>query len=118
MAITAWSAKVVTSSICLSENGRTEVRPKVMTPIGDPSRRSGTPRRVCQGKPPIFWPPDTCIQDRLERQEHERFCVQARRARTPFLCRFQLGDVARFEVVSFAPRSTYRCRVRFTKSGG
>src|SRR5215831_2345515 len=44
-----------TSSICLSVNGRTEFRPKAITPIGDPSRRSGTPRTV--RKPPIFWPP-------------------------------------------------------------
>ena len=46
IAITAWSAKVVTSSICLSVKGRTEFRPKAITPIGDPSRRSGTPRSV------------------------------------------------------------------------
>jgi|SRR6516162_862253 len=51
IAITAWSAKVVTSSICLLVNGRTEFRPKAMTPIGDPSRRSGTPRSV--RKPPL-----------------------------------------------------------------
>ena len=53
MAITAWSAKVVTSSICLSVKGRTEFRPRAMTPIGDPSRRRGTPRSV--RNPPTFW---------------------------------------------------------------
>ena len=46
IAITAWSAKVSASSICLSVKGRTDFRPKVMAPIGDPSRRSGTPRSV------------------------------------------------------------------------
>ena len=35
IAITAWSAKVVTSSICLSVNGCTVLRCKTMTPIGD-----------------------------------------------------------------------------------
>ena len=34
MAITAWSAKVVTSSICLSVNGRTSARSNDQTPIG------------------------------------------------------------------------------------
>ena len=43
IAITAWSAKVVTSSICLSVKGHTEVRPRPKTPIGVPSRSSGTP---------------------------------------------------------------------------
>ena len=33
IAIAAWSAKVVTSSICLSVNGRTSVRVNVSTPI-------------------------------------------------------------------------------------
>ena len=42
IAITAWSAKVVTSSICLSVNGRTVLRCNTMTPIGMPSRNSGT----------------------------------------------------------------------------
>ena len=53
MAMTAWSAKFVTSSICLSVNGRIE-----LSCTGDdadrrvPSRSSGTPRSVRQ--PPIF----------------------------------------------------------------
>src|SRR5262249_42267901 len=46
MAITAWSAKVETSSICLSVNGRTEARLKTITPTGFPSRSSGTPSIV------------------------------------------------------------------------
>ena len=46
IAITAWSAKVVSSSICLSVNGLTSVRCKPMAPIGMPSRRSGTPNKV------------------------------------------------------------------------
>ena len=43
IAITAWSAKVSTSSICLSVNGRGSVRITTRTPIGIPSRSSGTP---------------------------------------------------------------------------
>ena len=46
IAITAWSAKVVTSSICLSVNGATVVRISTMTPIGLPSRSSGMPSTV------------------------------------------------------------------------
>ena len=46
MAITAWSANVETSSICLSVNGRTVVLTKLNTPIGTPSRISGTPKMV------------------------------------------------------------------------
>ena len=46
IAITAWSAKVVTSSICLSVNGRTVRRVSTITPIGIPSRSSGTPSTV------------------------------------------------------------------------
>src|SRR5262249_45827329 len=46
MAIAAWSAKVVTSSTCLSENGCTSERDKVSTPIGMPSRNIGTARTV------------------------------------------------------------------------
>src|SRR5260370_41004057 len=34
IAITAWSAKVVTSSICLSVNGSTVLRVKTSTPVG------------------------------------------------------------------------------------
>ena len=44
IAITAWSAKVVTSSICLSVNGtHLLARHRMITPIGVPSRSSGTP---------------------------------------------------------------------------
>jgi hypothetical protein len=46
IAITAWSAKVVTSSICLSVNGSTVLRVKTSTPVGVPSRSIGTPRTV------------------------------------------------------------------------
>src|SRR5262245_38510526 len=42
----AWSAKVVTSSICLSVNGSTVLRVKISTPVGVPSRSIGTPRTV------------------------------------------------------------------------
>ncbi len=46
IAITAWSAKVRTSSICRSVNGSTRWRARLMTPIGSPSRSSGTPSSV------------------------------------------------------------------------
>ena len=46
IAITAWSAKVVTSSICLALNGRTVFRCRTTTPMGVPSRIRGTPKRV------------------------------------------------------------------------
>src|SRR5262245_57490059 len=39
IAIAAWSAKVVTSSICLSLNGRMTERARTNTPIGFPSRQ-------------------------------------------------------------------------------
>jgi hypothetical protein len=46
IAITAWSAKVLTSSICLSLNGRTSVRRMLITPITLSSRINGTDRMV------------------------------------------------------------------------
>src|SRR6516164_2285171 len=46
IAIAAWSAKVVTNSICLSVNGRTSERVKIRTPIATFSRRIGTQRIV------------------------------------------------------------------------
>src|SRR5262249_5139394 len=46
IAIAAWSAKVWTSSICLSVNGRTSERDNVRPPMGTPSRNIGTPRMV------------------------------------------------------------------------
>ena len=42
MAITAWSAKVVTSSICLSVNGLISFRRIIRTPIASSFRMSGT----------------------------------------------------------------------------
>ena len=46
IAITAWSAKVVTSSICLSVNGRTGGAPGRSRRSAMPSRSSGTPSMV------------------------------------------------------------------------
>src|SRR6266566_1832322 len=46
IAITAWLAKVVTSSICFSVNGSTRWRARTITPIRDPSRSIGTPSCV------------------------------------------------------------------------
>ena len=42
MAITAWSAKVSTSSTCLAVNGLTTWRARNVTPITSPVRSSGT----------------------------------------------------------------------------
>ncbi len=46
MAITAWSAKVDTNSICFSVNGRTVRRMSTNRPIVTPSRKSGAPSNV------------------------------------------------------------------------
>ena len=46
IAITAWSAKVAISSICAGVNGRGFARVIASTPIGTPSRISGTPSMV------------------------------------------------------------------------
>ena len=46
IAITAWSAKVGPSSICLSVNGRTARRSSASTPIGGPSGKRGTASAV------------------------------------------------------------------------
>jgi hypothetical protein len=46
IAITAWSAKVRTSSIWRSLNGSTRCRARPMVPTTTPSRSSGTPRPV------------------------------------------------------------------------
>ena len=46
MAITAWSAKVLTSSICRSVNGSTKSRQIVMVPSPVPSRNKGTANNV------------------------------------------------------------------------
>src|SRR5436853_476128 len=46
MAMTAWSAKVETSSTCFSVNDRTSCRVTVNTPIGSPSPLRGTTRIV------------------------------------------------------------------------
>jgi hypothetical protein len=46
IAMTAWSAKVVTNSICFSVNRSIAKRAMQMTPITTPSRSSGTPNSV------------------------------------------------------------------------
>src|ERR1700730_15059331 len=46
IAITAWSANVVTSSICLSVKRSTRWRARTITPIGTFCRKSGTPSAV------------------------------------------------------------------------
>jgi hypothetical protein len=42
MAITAWSAKVLSNSTCASENGATSRRVTLIAPIGLPSCSMGT----------------------------------------------------------------------------
>jgi hypothetical protein len=55
IAITAWAAKVSTSSICLSVNASTKPRINTSMPIGFPSRSNGTPKVVCTfSKPGTF----------------------------------------------------------------
>src|SRR6516225_8996753 len=46
IAMTAWSAKVRTNSICRSVNGSTRRRVRLIVPITAPSRSSGTPRML------------------------------------------------------------------------
>ena len=46
IAMTAWSAKVLRSAICLSENGRTSNRRMRITPMATSSRSSGTASNV------------------------------------------------------------------------
>src|SRR5215467_287744 len=53
IAITAWSAKVSTNSISFFVKGRTRLRHRMITPMGMPSRISGTPSP--DRKPAIFW---------------------------------------------------------------
>ena len=60
MAITAWSAKVSTSSICFPVNGFTPVRVSTKTPTDSPSLRSGTPRVVDFGCPAVRLPTAIC----------------------------------------------------------
>ena len=49
IAITAWSAKVVTSSICLSVNGRRVALDSTMTPMGFPRAAAGR-RALCESR--------------------------------------------------------------------
>src|SRR5215472_13506227 len=49
IAITAWSAKVVTRAICFSVKARTSFLKSENVPTGTPSRMSGTPSGVCPG---------------------------------------------------------------------
>src|SRR5215831_2865717 len=46
MAITAWSANVLSRAICFSVNGRTSVRRMTIAPIGTPSRSMGVASMV------------------------------------------------------------------------
>ncbi len=79
IAITAWSAKVATSSICLSVNGRTSARVSVNTPTGTPSRSIGTPSMVRNLAELLrFWPIEFGIGS--GHPEYGR-CVPSTRAR-------------------------------------
>ena len=46
MAMTAWSAKVLSRSICLAENGPGSARATAIAPMGAPSRSMGTTRML------------------------------------------------------------------------
>ena len=82
IAIAAWSANVVANSICLSVNGRTVLRCKLIAPIGTPFLSSGTPRSV--RNPPIFWPSVYLNRHRLEHHEYARSCPRLMHG--PHLC--------------------------------
>ena len=82
IAIAAWSANVETSSICLSVNGRTTLRVNMMTPIGIPSRRRGTPSTV--RNPPILLPSVMVYSGSASTSfDLDGACLRARRARAP-----------------------------------
>ena len=95
IAITAWSAKVVTSSICLSVNGCTVVaRSTKITPIGVPSRSSGTPSMRAEAAD-LLRASDSRIPDRPEHRERERPCLRARHAPTTRAASGLESDAAR-----------------------
>ena len=94
MAITAWSAKVVTSSICLSVNGRTEFAPRrsrqsaiLLAGAGLQEAYDETPKSPCR-----LYVYSGSVQN-VERCE--RFCAQAGHARITIHGRFQLDDLRR-----------------------
>jgi hypothetical protein len=75
IAMTAWSAKVSASSICASVNGLTVIRPSSTTPMGLPSRSSGTPRKVLT--PVFLGGPSTCTPGRRAHREPARPSLQS-----------------------------------------
>ena len=82
MAIAAWSAKVVASSICLSVNGRTVLRVNTMRPIGTPSRSSGNTKDGT--KPPkSLGLLSMCILDQPQRHLPGQVYVRSRHAQAP-----------------------------------
>src|SRR5262245_28249518 len=81
MAITAWSAKVLSRSICRSLNGRTSVRRIEITPIAWPARIRGTanmvrwPTRRARSLPSGYSSVSTCtfpVQDGASRDNSTR----------------------------------------------
>ena len=89
IAITAWSAKVVDQLDLLVGERPHVVRVKTITPIGSPSRSSGTPSMV--RKPPTFCASARCIPDRPVRRECERSCLPAAAARRRFRDPAEIG---------------------------
>src|SRR5215470_13417017 len=69
--MTAWSAKVLSSSICRSVSGKTSSRVTVIAPIGSPVRSIGTESTVRN-------PASTMALDRL--REHSRDGVELLRS--------------------------------------
>ena len=97
MAITAWSAKVVTSSICRSVNGMTFFRQTENVPIGVPSRSMGTKDSAC----PIRLAARTI--PKVQRLGRERVFAPGMRVRAQYL---DLAEAASREGLSLLRRST------------
>ena len=86
IAMTAWSAKVRTSSICRSVNGSTRFRERVIAPSTAPSRSSGTPSTV--RRPEAAASGSAIVRDQREYPRHARPGLRALPARR-CLCRDQ-----------------------------
>src|SRR5262249_41826919 len=111
IAIAAWSAKVVTSSICLSVNGSTVLRVKISTPVGVPSRSIGTPRtvRTLANPDPVSHSDGNisigCHRDRIrirlpERRRVRRIAMQ----RDGNVAALTVGDIAVWRVIDDGPQ--------------
>ena len=80
MAITAWSAKVATSSICLSVNGRTSCRVSVEHADRHALAQHRHAEHGAEAAEPLA-PPARCIPDRPAHRGYGRPCPRAARGR-------------------------------------